>query len=359
MNYPLTLAFAAAAALVATSALGAQRTFVASSGNDANICSLLSPCRSFAAAITHTDPDGEIVVLDSAGYGRVTIDKSVTISVPAGIYGGLSVFSGTNGIDVATPGVSVVLRGLTINGQGGTHGVAFAAGVRLVMESCVIANMAGNGLQVTSTGASVTVKDSIFRNNGANGIAALVVGAKVGLDNVRSEGNALAGLLIDNGATATLSRGRLDSNTNGANILASDGSSNSMLVMSDSVASENSNRGVNAFAVAGTSSVRAYLTNVTLSGNPNAGAVADAGAGSKALVSIAASTISGNGTGVLATNGSASGDVTVAITASSVSRNSAAGLSQSGAALLKTRQDNTVHDNNPDQSGTLTPLPAT
>ncbi len=357
MNRPLALGLAVAALIPATAALAAQRTFVASNGNDANVCSLIAPCRTFATAITHTDPNGELIVLDSAGYGRVTIDRSVTITVPPGIYGGLSVFSGTNGIDVATPGVSIVLRGLTINGQGGTHGVAFAAGSRLVMESCVIANMSGNGLLVTSTGANVTVNDSIFRSNAANGVAAIVVGVKIGLDNVRSEANGQAGLLLDSGATGTVSRSRLDGNVNGANVLASDGTSTTALALSDSVAADNSNRGVNAFATTGSGTIRAFVTNATLSGNANAGLVADAGAGSKTLASVATSTISGNGTGVLVAGGTSAGDVTLAITASSVSRNTNAGLSQSGAAILKTRQDNTVHDNNPDSSGTLTPLP--
>ena len=44
-----------------------QRTFVASTGADANPCSLVAPCRSFGAAITQTSPGGEVIVLDSAG----------------------------------------------------------------------------------------------------------------------------------------------------------------------------------------------------------------------------------------------------------------------------------------------------
>jgi hypothetical protein len=130
-----------------------------------------------------------------------------------------------------------------------------------------------------------------------------------------------------------------------------------MIALADSVAADNSNRGVNLFAAAGSGTVRGFLTNVTLSGNANAGIVADAGAGSFALASVTSSTISGNATGVLTNGGTNPGDVTLAITASTVSRNSSTGLAQSGNALLKTRQDNTVHDNNPNSSGTLTPLP--
>ena len=75
-------------------AVGVQRTFVAANGSDAHPCSLAQPCRSFAAAIANTDPNGEIIVFDSAGYGVVAITKSVTIAAPPGVYAGITVFSG-------------------------------------------------------------------------------------------------------------------------------------------------------------------------------------------------------------------------------------------------------------------------
>ncbi len=61
------------------------RTFVASTGNHSNPCSLNQPCRSFTAAIAHTNAGGEVIVQDSAGYGPVTIPKSVSIIAPNGI----------------------------------------------------------------------------------------------------------------------------------------------------------------------------------------------------------------------------------------------------------------------------------
>ena len=91
----MTLAFASAS-------LAAQRTFVASTGLDANPCSIGAPCRSFGAAISHTDSDGEIIVLDSAGYGPVTIIQSVSIIAPPGVYAGISVFSG-DGVTIDAP----------------------------------------------------------------------------------------------------------------------------------------------------------------------------------------------------------------------------------------------------------------
>ena len=76
--FRLFLVLAAVAA--ATPALAVQRTFVASTGADTNPCTLTLPCRGFAAAVTAVGFNGEVVVLDSAGYGAVTIDKSVTIA---------------------------------------------------------------------------------------------------------------------------------------------------------------------------------------------------------------------------------------------------------------------------------------
>src|SRR5512133_3487665 len=84
---------AGTAALLASpgAAALAQRTFVASNGQDTNPCSITLPCRSFATAIGKTSANGEVIVLDSAGYGAVTITQSVTIAAPAGVYAGIFV----------------------------------------------------------------------------------------------------------------------------------------------------------------------------------------------------------------------------------------------------------------------------
>jgi hypothetical protein len=93
----MTFVRIAAALLLGAASLSAsalQRTFVASFGNDANPCTLASPCRGFTRALTQTDPNGEVIVLDSAGYGAFTVTQSVSIVAPDGVYAGISVFSG-------------------------------------------------------------------------------------------------------------------------------------------------------------------------------------------------------------------------------------------------------------------------
>ena len=57
----------------------ASRTWVSGVGDDANPCSRTAPCKTFAGAISKTAACGEINALDPAGYGAVTITKSITI----------------------------------------------------------------------------------------------------------------------------------------------------------------------------------------------------------------------------------------------------------------------------------------
>src|SRR5215467_4594521 len=65
-----------------------QRTFLSATGSDGNPCSRAAPCRTLAQAISQTNAGGEVVILDSAGYGPVTIPKSITVTAPAGVYAG-------------------------------------------------------------------------------------------------------------------------------------------------------------------------------------------------------------------------------------------------------------------------------
>src|SRR5215813_4865531 len=102
-----------------------NRTFVSGSGNDANPCSQGAPCRSFAGALAQTSPGGEIAVLDTAGYGMVTINKAVSIVNEEGVEAGITATSG-DGITInAGSGDVVNLRGLTIVGAGGGNGITF------------------------------------------------------------------------------------------------------------------------------------------------------------------------------------------------------------------------------------------
>ena len=189
--------------VVAPDAAAIPRTFVASFGKDSNDCSLPSPCRGFTAALALTDPGGEIVVLDSAGYGAVTIGKSVSIIVPAGIYAGVSVFSG-DGISIAGIGINVTLQGLTINGQGGVHGVRFVQGSRLNVAGCDIKGMNGNGVRVEGAGTVVVTRTSII-GSAQEGVF-VNAAAKVSIVRSRIQSSGGHGIEFGGGASGSVVR---------------------------------------------------------------------------------------------------------------------------------------------------------
>jgi len=147
----------------------AQRTFVSTGGNDGNACSIAAPCRSFGAAIVQTLDKGEVVVLDSGGYGPVVINKSIEIIAPPGIYAGITAGVGT-GIQIVSPAVNVAIRGVAINGLGtGQFGIDVQFGGTITIDRCRIANFTQDGLRFTSA-SRLVLQDSDLRDNGNNGL---------------------------------------------------------------------------------------------------------------------------------------------------------------------------------------------
>lgn len=143
----------------------AQRTFVASTGNDANPCSVAEPCRGFATAVAAVTPGGEVIVLDSAGYGTFSINKAVSVVAPDGVYAGISVSGAGKGIDVAMGASDTVrLRGLTITSQSGqtATGIYFFAPGTLHIENVRIEGMAA---AIAIGGTRASIHDSSLFNN--------------------------------------------------------------------------------------------------------------------------------------------------------------------------------------------------
>src|ERR1700687_4751298 len=116
----------------------ANRVFVsARSGNNANSCdNIATPCPTFAGAVTQLNPDGEVIVLDSGGYGPVTITQGVTIEAPAGVTAFIHPPSG-DAITVNAGSATVTLRGLTLN-VGTNNGVTVNSVGTLNVENCFI-----------------------------------------------------------------------------------------------------------------------------------------------------------------------------------------------------------------------------
>ena len=147
----------------------AQRTFVsAATGSDANSCTRSLPCRNFAAALVQTDPRGEVIVLDSGGYGATTINVPVNISSPAGVYAGISGFTG-DALIVSTAGQfdTVSLSGLTLTGLGATNGVNFVSGKTLILDRLVVQGFSqGAGVyDANAVAARMWISNSMFASN--------------------------------------------------------------------------------------------------------------------------------------------------------------------------------------------------
>ena len=261
-------ALAVAATIAALPAAAVQRSFVASSGADANTatnCGFAAPCRGFTAALSVTDPNGEIIALDAAGYGAVTITKSVTITANPGFYAGISASTG-NGVTIATASVNVILRGLNINGIGATNGVSMTNGTSLTIENCVISNFSASGVFVNAP-AAVRISGSTVRGNSTG----ILVQAGALLDVSRSsfKGNSNTGVLVSGNVPAVTTGGTVSESTatgNGTGFAATSTGGIAQLAVRRSTASYNSTAGMLSQQATGTSVVSLSRNVVTGNG---------------------------------------------------------------------------------------------
>lgn len=148
----------------------ATRTWVSGVGDDVNPCSRTAPCKTFAGAISKTATNGEINCLDPAGFGAVTITKSITIdcedtqgSILASLTNGV-IINITNAADTRK---SVNIRGISINGAGnGLNGIRILAANSVTVDQVVIDGFANNGIVSQLTAESkLVVSNSLIRNN--------------------------------------------------------------------------------------------------------------------------------------------------------------------------------------------------
>jgi len=363
----ITFAFASAS-------IAAQRTFVASTGLDTHPCSIGAPCRSFGTAITHTDDGGEIIVLDSAGYGAVTIAKSVSIIAPPGIYAGISVFSGA-GVTINHPLGTVVLRGLSINGQGGDVGIVVLAAGAVSIESCIVSGVKVWGI-LNQGGDNVRIVGSIVRFNGSAGIFSRT---RLVVEDTQSDSNAGSGLYFVQGTSGIVRGSRFIANGgNGITVEDQLGTGPSITVsISDSELSGNVQHGFHVETNHASIGVTADRISASHNGMNGVDLFAGGGGGGAGVVNSAfsASQIAWNGnTGIYAVgtgvnhvvvsasavnmNGSigihATNAAVIQISGNSIARNGDFDVQQSGTAVIHTFGNNALTAGGSDVSGTLT-----
>ena len=147
---------------------GGARSFVSGGGLDSGTCERTAPCRTFAYAIGQTNAGGEVVAVDSSGYGAVTITKAIAIVAPRGVHAGISPSSGTAITVNAGSSDDVTLRNLSLRSNGATTGVDYQAGGSLAIDDSTIANFSGTGVRVAvgpDATSQLIVSDTALRRN--------------------------------------------------------------------------------------------------------------------------------------------------------------------------------------------------
>lgn len=327
---PLQIVSALCVLVASLPVCAAQRTFVSGSGADSNPCTLTLPCRSFAAAITQTSVGGEVIVLDSAGYGPVAVTQSVSIIAPAGVYAGISVPVGGTGVAIATAGASATLRGLSINGAGDGYGIRMTDGTELSVENCTIANFAGainaSGISIESA-ATVKISGTIVRDSEN----AIVVG-------FGANANILNSQIVRSGSYGIRLFGGITTTTN--------------IVIADSLVSGNGYAGTTSCIGIFQTGVLANIVVTGVTVNSCSWAIENQpdGAGT---IAVSNSTVTGNGFGILNNTTTSTGILTV--TNSSVTGN-VTGFANIGTGTFRSLGNNNVSGNASDIQGAITTI---
>jgi hypothetical protein len=216
-------------------------------------------------------------VLDPAGYGAITLNKSVTID-GGGTFASI-LASGITAVlvnDSATPnpGTAVVtLRNLSLNGgTTGITGVRILSGKSVTVENCQIFKFRGIGGtnagraisdERNVAGGKLTVINTTINDNGANAVVVLPTSGTSGVtavfDGVRVFDNGVSGFFFGLGAKATIKNSFITTNGN-AGVQAAD--ANTKVNIVDTVISNNA---IGVFGGGGASTTR--LTRCTITEN--------------------------------------------------------------------------------------------
>jgi len=346
----IVIVFAGAISAHTALSAAAQRTFVASSGNDTSPCSITQPCRSFVAAAAKTDPGGELIVLDSAGYGAVTLTKSISIIAPPGVYAGISVFGG-DGItidDGGSFGQEFTLRGLTINGQGGalvTTGIDILNAVAVDIESCIITNMS-TGIFNQGASAQVRVAGSTVRSNLVGGE---FHGGTLRIENSEFDRNSFDGMLLfAPTALATIRGSRFTRNSGfGLSVVVGPSSPSFMTVAaSQSEFSANGNSGIHVYLSA-SSIGNLNFDSISVHANGRSASAPGVQIGSAESSTVSVS-ISGSGITSNSSNGiyvGGLGDALITVADSAINDNNQPGVHADSAGVIVGLNHNTIARN--------------
>ena len=232
-----------------------NRSAVSINGLDTNPCSVASPCRSFNVAIAQTNPGGEIIALDSAGYGAFTISTSMTVSGAPGVHAAITVTFGDAILVNAAATDVVTINNLTMIGPAATHAVSVSQAADVRVLNCMIVSFDGSSIRGRSgrltvdrcvilddtnstaiiigntSGPSVqgVITNTLLENNIGGGVAVngagllsvancTIVGGNVGVQAFSTAGTAdAARITVESSTLAFLNIVAVQSDANGGN----------------------------------------------------------------------------------------------------------------------------------------------
>ena len=320
MRQKTTTATTTLAALVllagAAHAQLSSQTYVSGVGDDANPCSRVAPCATFAGALKLTAPGGEIDALDPGEFGPLAITQAITIDGNPQRAGILAVAADAITV-AASAGDSVVLRNLRLLGDGTHAGIKLVSAGQLRIDDCEIAAFAtgldaepaaggavlANRLSIFASGIGVlggaggsaptfvTVAEIHAENNGV-GISA-IAGGRISVYDSEASGNT-TGVLASTSAPGVVAEINLESvavTNNGVGVQ-SMGAGGSPLVRMSQVLGTGNPGGP--FAVSGVGAIQSFGNNrldvtpsLTLSSTATTQTVTSGGAASYPLAVVA------------------------------------------------------------------------
>src|SRR5258708_613470 len=230
------------------------RTFVSAAGSDSNPCTITQPCATFAHAYSLTAASGIIAALDPGKYGPITITGPITINGNG--WAAMTAPAGGNGITInAGSSDAVELNGLEIDGAAAAYnGIVFNSGGSVTVTNCVVQNFFNNG--GATTGNGILIKPTTGSINFAITNTTVSNNGFAGINYSPPSGSASAKGIIDHVTAAN--------NNEGIGINSSFNSGVTVVAVSNSVASNNSNFGI---LVANAGPFILSIDNVTASGN--------------------------------------------------------------------------------------------
>ena len=248
------------------------------------------------------------------------------------------------------------MKGLTVNGQGGTDGIAFVQGTRVILERCTVTAMINNGINVTATGGFTAMDGVVAIGNGVNGVV-ISGDTRASIVRSRAEGNALSGFLVANGATVAIRDSEASRNVL-AGVRAQTGLAATTTVSIDGFSATASQDGIDVAApgIGAKTIVDAVRSN--LSGNAVAGLeMYGPAAFGQIIVTLTDSLLAGNGLFGVTMTAPPSPVWKLTLGGDRIVNTSGTGIrNMGGNGVILTRGDNTMSGNTTDLSATLTTL---